>query len=327
MPHPTWLSLRSWLPLDVDHPLCADFETGEESAAQLAKPVSLPSASGNGSRRRTCPILAQNPSPSLSAHPASEAPSPSSKEEHGGGAGQSSATGDRKKRPPLPALSFALSQQQQDALTPPRRVEIPLEALVFNEPGVGEVLCVVPQPNVSIGSQLWRQVRLGSRGKQMPERSSQSFRGRKMPRAAVSKFDARAVCASATGRSALSTMQVVVDRAQWRVGVKPKEPSAAHSDALCASKAACRSAPSCPTAAKVKIIQKETRLATSVCSLLGCLYRGDQVYLPWTNACVDPHCGGRWLFELNQESKYVFLAAHLSRSVCFSSDVLTRVWT
>lgn len=61
---------------------------------------------------------------------------------------------------PLPAISFSLSQISREN----PRIHIPLEQLIVHEEGIGEVLCVVPQPFLSMSAEQWRQIRFGTRG-------------------------------------------------------------------------------------------------------------------------------------------------------------------
>lgn len=125
VPPPMWKSLRAWLPLDTEHELCKDPDSEEDSInAHVSRPVTLTDEGGKRAYRRTCPLL------------------------------------QRQNIRPLPSLSFTLSQSSPDA----PRLQLPLERLVVREPGVGEVLCVVPQPFLSMGADQWRQIRLGTRG-------------------------------------------------------------------------------------------------------------------------------------------------------------------
>lgn len=125
VPPPMWKSLRAWLPLDVEHELCKDPEAEEDSLnAHISRPVSLQGEAGEKTYRRTCPLL------------------------------------QRPNSRPLPSLSFYLTQTQSD----PPRLQIPLEKLVIHEEGIGDVLCVVPQPFLSMGADQWRQIRFGTRG-------------------------------------------------------------------------------------------------------------------------------------------------------------------
>ncbi|CDJ35835.1 Erythrocyte membrane-associated antigen, related [Eimeria mitis] len=66
VPPPMWRSLRAWLPLDVEHELCKDPETEEDSInAHVSRPVTLTDETGKRTYRRTCPLL-QRVSPFLS---------------------------------------------------------------------------------------------------------------------------------------------------------------------------------------------------------------------------------------------------------------------
>lgn len=125
VPPPMWRSLRAWLPVDATHDLCKDPDSDEDvSKSSFARPAVMKGEKGDKVYRRTCPLL------------------PSS-----------------SKRP-LPAISFSLTQSYKEN----PRVQIPLEQLVINQEGIGEVLCVVPQPFLSMGAEQWRQIRFGTRG-------------------------------------------------------------------------------------------------------------------------------------------------------------------
>ncbi|KAL8429732.1 hypothetical protein ACSSS7_006388 [Eimeria intestinalis] len=161
VPPPLWRSLRAWLPVNATHELCKDPDTDEEiSQSSVSHPAVLKEEKGERVYRRTCPLLTSS------------------------------------SRRPLPAISFALSQSFSDN----PRIQLPLEQLVINEEGVGEVLCVVPQPFLSMGAEQWRQIRLGTR--------------------------------------VLSALNVVMDRLNWRVGIQEKN-SLPSSDASCPAKAVC----------------------------------------------------------------------------------------
>lgn len=161
VPPPLWRSLRAWLPVDVDHELCKDPDTDEDiSKSSVSRPAALKGQTGDRVYRRTCPLL--NPS----------------------------------ERRPLPSISFSLTQSHSES----PRIQIPLEKLVIQEDGIGEVLCVVPQPFLSLGAEQWRQIRFGTR--------------------------------------VLSALNVVMDRVNWRVGLQEKNPQP-RSDVSCAPRAAC----------------------------------------------------------------------------------------
>ncbi|KAL8440633.1 hypothetical protein Emag_007870 [Eimeria magna] len=125
VPPPLWRSLRAWLPVNATHELCKDPDADEETTqSSVSHPAVLKEEAGEVVYRRTCPLLASS------------------------------------SRRPLPAISFALSQSLNDN----PRIQLPLEQLVINEKGIGEVLCVVPQPFLSMGAEQWRQIRFGTRG-------------------------------------------------------------------------------------------------------------------------------------------------------------------
>ncbi|XP_026193474.1 uncharacterized protein LOC34620304 [Cyclospora cayetanensis] len=198
VPPPMWRSLRAWLPLDVKHELCKDPDSEDNiSQASIAHPAIL---KGSGEEqvmyRRTCPLLK----------------TPTSRQ--------------------LPALSFSLSQSQ---IQNPR-LQIPLDRLVVHEEGIGDVLCVVPQPFLSVAADQWRQIRFGTR--------------------------------------VLSAFNVVMDRANWRVGIREKNVMPT-TDAACQPRAVCA---------------------------------GNQTYVPYTNRCADPDCSVKILFEMNPETKVCELA-------------------
>ncbi|KAL8272050.1 hypothetical protein Esti_003985 [Eimeria stiedai] len=161
VPPPLWRSLRAWLPVNATHELCKDPDTDEEiSQFSVSQPAVMKEETGEIVYRRTCPLLSSS------------------------------------SRRPLPAISFALSQSFSEN----PRIQLPLEQLVINEKGIGEVLCVVPQPFLSMGAEQWRQIRFGTR--------------------------------------VLSALNVVMDRLSWRVGVQEKN-SLPSSDASCPAKAVC----------------------------------------------------------------------------------------
>ncbi|OEH79619.1 hypothetical protein cyc_03642 [Cyclospora cayetanensis] len=252
VPPPMWRSLRAWLPLDVKHELCKDPDSEDNiSQASIAHPAIL---KGSGEEqvmyRRTCPLLK----------------TPTSRQ--------------------LPALSFSLSQSQ---IQNPR-LQIPLDRLVVHEEGIGDVLCVVPQPFLSVAADQWRQIRFGTR--------------------------------------VLSAFNVVMDRANWRVGIREKNVMPT-TDAACQPRAVC----AC-VAFLLPLVHRflsppfshPYRLSASPLSLCGMdggrerpdafllrdLHlmppRGNQTYVPYTNRCADPDCSVKILFEMNPETKVCELA-------------------
>lgn len=235
VPPPMWRSLRAWLPLDVEHELCKDPESEEDSInVHVSRPVTLTDESGERTYRRTCPLL------------------------------------QRANTRPLPSLSFTLSQTSRDS----PRLQLPLEHLVIHEPGVGEVLCVVPQPFLSMGADQWRQIRFGTRGLFAFHTSDMTENNRKCSYATISQNCScpvewtihapsqccscvvlllcrccaltwcfpRVVCISAS--AVLSAFKVVMDRDNWRVGLQEKSPEP-NNDSACAARAECMSVKSC----------------------------------------------------------------------------------
>ncbi|KAL8440160.1 hypothetical protein Efla_003525 [Eimeria flavescens] len=160
LPPPMWRSLSAWLPVNATHELCTEADTDED----LSKSSVTHPVVLKGEDGET---VYRRTCPLLSS-----------------------------SRRPLPAVSFSLSQ----SVIGSPRIELPLEQLVINEKGIGEVLCVVPQPFMSLGAEQWRQIRFGTR--------------------------------------VLSALNVVLDRINWRLGLQKKQTQPS-SDASCSAKPVC----------------------------------------------------------------------------------------